>query len=100
VTAAIVLRAPAVVTSRVPFVVTADVTPVPHGSRITVELWDRARESSPGALQSVEVVAQGDTAFASFKLALHERGSVLLLATAHDGAGAHAKPDGAVVEVL
>jgi hypothetical protein len=100
VTAVVVLEAPAAVTCRVPFVVTADVTPVPHASRVTVTLWDRARDGSPGALQSVEVVAQGDTAFASFQLALPERGSVLLLATAHDGAGAPARPDGVVVEVL
>jgi len=100
VTTSVVLRAPAAVTSRVPFVITADVKPVTPGSRVSVALWDRRREGLQGALQSVDVVADGDTAFASFQLALSERGTVLLLATAHDDAGVHFQPDGVIVEVL
>lgn len=95
------LRAPAVVTSRVPFVVTVDVQPLSPGRPISVSVEEKWGAGPASTLGRIEVAAiEGDTAFASFQLALRERGTVLLLATAYDDAGSHFHPDGAVVEVL
>ena len=100
-TPSIVLRAPAVVTSRVPFVVTVDVQPVATRRPISVAVEEKRGAGPASTLGRLEVTAlEGDTAFASFQLALRERGTVLLLATAHDHTGSHFHPDGVVVEVL
>ncbi|APR76176.1 Hypothetical protein A7982_01523 [Minicystis rosea] len=100
-TRSIVLRAPPAVTSRVPFVVTVDVRPVIPGQRISVLLEEKRGEGPATPAVQAEIAAtSGDTAFGSFPIALRERGTVLLLATAEDESGGHFHPDGAVVEVI
>lgn len=100
-TQSIVLRAPPAVTSRVPFVVTVDVRPVSPGRRVTVSLTQKRGEDAATPLDSIELThARGDTVFASFQVTLRERGSALLLATAHDDAGGRFQPDCVAIEVL
>lgn len=101
VTSNIKVVAPAAVTGRVSFVVSVELRNVVPGRRITVTLEQKGADGRMRALGSpLVVVAEGDGAFVSFQVSLHERGTALLLATARDDAGATIHPDGAVVEVV
>lgn len=90
------------VTSGLHFVVTVDVQSVTPGRRVSVALEEKRGEGPARLLQTTETppIEGGRTAFISFQLALQQRGTVLLFATAQDDAGVHYHPDGTVVEVL
>jgi hypothetical protein len=95
------LFAPAAVTSRVPFVVSIEVRGVVSGRTITVTLEHKASEGPARPLKAAPVPATGsNVVFASFQVSLHDRGTVVLMATAVDDAGAAFHPDCAVIEVV
>lgn len=95
------LVAPAAVTCRVPFIVSVEVRGVTPGRRITVVIEQKPGDGPARALKPpASVVAESDSAFVSFQLALNDRGTALLLATASDDTGASFHPDVVVVEVV
>jgi hypothetical protein len=94
------LAAPEVAERGASFIVSVDARGADPAHPVTVRLDCKMGVSPLRPLgQGVFWVSRGRVAFASFKVALSETGTVVLVATAHDSSSSVFRPDVTIVRV-
>jgi hypothetical protein len=94
------MAAPEAAACGAPFIVSVDARGVSPGRLVTIRIDCKYAGSALHPLGSgVFAPVRDRVAFASFKVVLLQPGAAVLLASAHDGAGAPFQPDAAIVRV-